>query len=179
VQSTRRIKKYEMTGSENITYQSAYSRFFFTRTDAYYSGTVRTTPCICSHYQSIHDGRATDDIPNESIYVATADNKTAFNVKTTDFTDATDFKSYLQQQYANGTPVTIWYILTTAQRGIVNEPLMKIGTYVDSLTTSIPCTAGENSIDVQTTVAPSEVTATFEGWHSVQSVHERENGQWD
>lgn len=49
----------------------------------------------------------------------------------------------------------------------------------DSLTTSIPCTAGSNSFDVDTTVAPSEVTATFEGWHPVSAAHERENGQWD
>jgi len=40
-------------------------------------------------------------------------------------------------------------------------------------------TAGENSFDVDTTVAPSEVTAGFSGWHPVSGVHERENGQWD
>jgi hypothetical protein len=91
----------------------------------------------------------------------------------------TDFKAYLAAQYAAGTPVTIWYMLATPETAVVNEPLMKIGDYADSLTTSIPCTAGENTIDVQTTVAPSEVTATFEGWHPVANVHERENGQWD
>jgi hypothetical protein len=48
----------------------------------------------------------------------------------------------------------------------------------DSLTTSIPCTAGSNTLDVQTTVQPSEVAAGFSGWHPVQNVHERENGQW-
>jgi hypothetical protein len=56
---------------------------------------------------------------------------------------------------------------------------MKIGSYSDSLTTSIPVTAGSNTLDVQTTVAPSEVTAGFSGWHPVSAAHERENGQWD
>jgi hypothetical protein len=48
----------------------------------------------------------------------------------------------------------------------------------DSLSTSIPCTAGENTLDVQTTVQPSEVMATFEGWHPVSSAHERSGGAW-
>lgn len=49
----------------------------------------------------------------------------------------------------------------------------------DSITATVSCTAGENSIDVQTTIAPSEITANYHGWHPVSAVHERENGQWD
>jgi hypothetical protein len=89
------------------------------------------------------------------------------------------FKTWLADEYSAGHPVILYYVLTTPQTGVVNEPLQKIGTYADSLTTSIPCTAGENSFDVDTTVAPSEVTATFEGWHAVSAAHERDNGQWD
>jgi len=39
-------------------------------------------------------------------------------------------------------------------------------------------TAGETTLAVDTTVQPSEVTATYEGWHT-GTVHERENGSWD
>jgi hypothetical protein len=70
-------------------------------------------------------------------------------------------------------------MLATPETAVVNEPLMKIGDYADSLTTSIPCTAGENTLDVQTTVAPSEVTATFEGWHPVANVHEKSRNLFD
>lgn len=180
VETTRKIKKYEMTGNEDIIYQSAYSRFYFLVDDAYYSGTVRTTPCICSHYQSIHDGRTIDDVPNESIYIVTGDNnKTSFNIKTTDYTTATDFKTYLASQYVAGTPVTIWYVLATPTTGIVNEPLRKIGDYADTVSgISIPVTAGANTIDIDTTLKPSEVSVNYKGWHPVQSVHEAENGAW-
>jgi hypothetical protein len=109
------------------------------------------------------------------VYLVTSGTGVAFQMagaKDT-FTNISSWKSYLQQQYAAGTPVTIWYILATPQTAIVNEPLMKIGDYADSLTTSIPCTAGENTLDVQTTVQPSEVTAGFSGWHPVSAIHEK------
>lgn len=169
VETTRKIKKLVLTGEESYTYQSAYSRFYFTLTDAYYSGTTRTTPCYCSHYQSIYDGRGIYDVPNESIYISTANNLTAFNIKTTDYTSETDFKAYLAQQYAAGTPVTVWYVLATEETGIVNEPLMKIGDYADSVSVAnIPTTAGSQTFDVDTTLKPSEVDLTYHGWHRTE-----------
>lgn len=178
VQTTRKIKKLVLTGEEYITYQPEYSHFFFTRPDAYYSGTVRTTPCDCSHYQSIYDGRAIEDIPNQSIYVTMA-HETAFHIKTTDFTDATDFKSYLAAQYAAGTPVTVWYVLAIPETAVVNEPLRKIGDYADEVSgISIPTIAGANTISVDTTVQPSEITVNYEGWHPVQSVPIYPDSSW-
>ena len=74
-----------------------------------------------------------------------------------------DFKSYLQQQYAAGTPVTIWYILSEPTTSIVNEPLMKIGTYADTLTVTdqdvtITPAVGNDTITVDTTLPPSKFT---------------------
>lgn len=100
-------------------------------------------------------------------------------IKDDTYTSTVDFKSYLQQQYAAGTPVTVWYVLSSATTGIVNEPLCKIGDYADTLSTSIPTTDGANVIDVGTTLKPSEVSANYHGWHTVASAHERESGQWD
>lgn len=95
------------------------------------------------------------------------------------FTNSSVWKAYLQQQYAAGTPVTIWYVLATEETAVVNEPLMKIGDYADSLSgISVTTTAGANTLDVDTTVKPSEVTATFNGWHPVSAAHERDNGAW-
>lgn len=48
--------------------------------------------------------------------------------------DASEFKTWVAQQYTNGTPVTIWYVLSEPQTGIVNEPLAKIGDHADELT---------------------------------------------
>ena len=89
------------------------------------------------------------------------------------------FKSWLATQYANGTPVTVWYVLTTPETAAVNEPLQKIGDYADILSnaTAIPTTEGANSITVDTTVQPSEFTATWTGWHD-SSVKEWDGSDW-
>lgn len=43
----------------------------------------------------------------------------------------------------------------------------------------IPITAGGNTLSVDTTVQPSEVTVNYKGWHPVKDVHEHESGAWD
>ena len=98
------------------------------------------------------------------------------------YTTAEAMQEYFAQQYASGNPVEVWYVLASPETGIVNEPLMRLTTssnvYADSLTTSIATTDGTNSLSVETTVQPSEVTATYKGWHPVADVHERGNGAW-
>ena len=80
--------------------------------------------------------------------------------------------------HAAGTPVTVWYVLATPETAVVNEPLMKIGNYTDEVSNvSIPVTAGGDTLSVDTTVQPSEVTVNYKGWHPA-IVHERENGVW-
>jgi len=58
-------------------------------------------------------------------------------------------------------------MLVTPETGIVNEPLMKIGDYANTVSnaTAILTTEGANSITVDTTVQPSEFTATWTGRH--------------
>lgn len=88
-----------------------------------------------------------------------------------------NWKQWLVDQYSNGTPVIVWYRLATPTTGIVNEPLMKIGDYADSISnaTAIPTTDGANSITVDTTVQPSEFTATWTGWHNASVKEKSEN----
>jgi hypothetical protein len=73
-----------------------------------------------------------------------------------------DFKAWIAQQYTNGTPVTVWYVLATPETAVVNEPLMKIGDYADTLSKAqagveIPTARGTNTLDVLTDVKPSEI----------------------
>jgi hypothetical protein len=86
-----------------------------------------------------------------------------------------DLKTYLSSN-----PITIWYVLATPETAAVNEPLMKIGTYADTLSnaTAIPTTDGANTITVDTTVQPSEFTATWTGWHNA-TVQEWDGSQWN
>jgi hypothetical protein len=71
-----------------------------------------------------------------------------------------------------------YYVLRQTETATVNEPLMKIGTYADSISgVSIPTTDGANTITVDTTVQPSEFTATWTGWHD-SSVKEWDGSDW-
>ena len=81
-------------------------------------------------------------------------------------TTVSDFQTYLQQQYAAGTPVTIWYVLATPETAVVNEPLMKISTYADTLSkaqagVAIPTNNGSTTLDVLTAVKPSNVSIKY------------------
>ena len=123
---------------------------------------VRLTKLFCTHYQNISDGRPLANVPDNSIYTGGGTDGQIVFIKTTDYTTVADFKSYLASQYAAGTPVTVWYVLATDQTGIVNEPLMKIGEYADTLSmeqanVEIPTARGTNTLDVLTDVKPSEI----------------------
>jgi hypothetical protein len=60
---------------------------------------------------------------------------------------ADDFKSYVAAQYANNTPVTIWYILATPTTETVTVP-------------TIATAKGSNTLTVDTTLPPYEVSIT-------------------
>lgn len=182
VESTRQIKKYEITGLEDWTVRAGTpeNEFFCERQDVNFINNA----AICSHYSNQDSGSFADlQDKHFLVRVGSSGDKTYFGIRDSSYPSnnegAAQLKGYLRQQYANGTPVTVWYVLETPTTGIVNEPLMKIGDYADSLTTSIPTTDGANALSVDTQVQPSEVTANYHGWHPVQSAHERDSGQWD
>lgn len=165
VQTTRKIKKLVFTGEEHLWfYDSDYTRFGISILDMYVYNT-RLSTVICSHYPCIDDGRAIGDVPNNTVY-ATKSTPNRFFVKTGNYTSITDFKTYLAQQYAAGTPVTVWYVLATPETAVVNEPLMKIGEYADSMSRAqtgidIPTVIGQNTLDVLTTVKPSSMSIEY------------------
>lgn len=118
VPTVRRIKKLVFDGTEAWNTGSINLYLII---DGYGIG-VPYSKALCTHAQ------------NSSI------NNTggAIFMKMSDFppiSTARDFKSYLTAQYAAGTPVTIWYVLKTPETTISNEPLCKISTYADELTT--------------------------------------------
>lgn len=173
VQSTRQIQKLVLTGQETIDVTGDGS-FYIEAIRNYL--VAEAIICECTHYQAI---------ANTSI-APTGNNIICFNsmynfrrmyIRDTNYSTAADFQSYLQAQYAAGTPVTLWYVLATATTGTVNEPLMKIGDYSDSISNavSIPTTDGANTVTIDTTVQPSEFSATWTGWHDA-SVQEYQGG---
>lgn len=155
VQSTRRIKKLVLTGEEEWqNYGQVPNAYRLSISGIQSIG----NPAICSHFVNSPISKITSGmftVGSTWIYIRYAD-----------VTDLADFKAYLAAQYANGTPVTVWYVLANPATGIVNEPIRKIGDYVDSVSGTGLATSGTaQEFDVGTTLKPSEVDMTYHGWH--------------
>ena len=174
VPTTRRVKKLVLTGNEPTW--TEYSSHIYRITINGYLRIVGVTLGICSHYNSVVSaGTITaDTVSNNSftfLVSSSGNNYVYFRDDTINSVNA--LKAYMSEQYAAGTPVTVWYVLATEETATVNEPLMRIGDYADTLSNvSIPVTAGGDTLSVGTTVQPSEVTVNYKGWHPVQNVHE-------
>ena len=162
VRTTRRIKKLVLTGNESWhIYNNSY---YITVNDYYRMYDIGSHLSACSHYPNeqkpnlseMHYGLG--GIVDGQTHTRWNGN-IVFNPSPT-ISSLTDWKSYLAAQYAAGTPVTIWYVLAEPETGIVNEPLMKIGDYADTVSmeqaeVSIPTNKGSTTLDVDTTIKPS------------------------
>lgn len=158
VQTVRRVKKLVLTGEETEwTYPSAgVARIALT------SESVKTTGINNAPISTHYIGRFSDS--NGSIRILSDATKLNI-VDTVNATDSTTWTTYLADQYAAGTPVTIWYVLATPETGIVNEPLCKIGDYADELHSedagvTIPTAKGSNTLTVETDLQPSSMSVT-------------------
>lgn len=156
VQTTRRIKKLVLTGEENW---GGYTGKVSTFTTS--MAMSRDNAGICSHYTPV---MTTEFDVNTGFYVG---NSALLIISDTRFTDLSDFKAYLAQQYAAGTPVTIWYVLAEPTTGIINEPLRKIGDYADTVSyeqagVQIPTLHGNTVIDVETELKPSQMYIKYQ-----------------
>lgn len=179
VQSTRKIKKLVLTGeetwymnSEVSTEDTIYMYTISIPQKTYVSGFA-----ICSHFKYKNAYVILDE---NGFHLLSGYGGLRIRIMRTIASTSADFKAYLAQQYANGTPVTVWYVLATETTGIVNEPLRKIGDYADEVSDiSIPVTAGGDTLSVDTQVQPSEVSVNYKGWHPVVDVYEYTNGAWD
>jgi hypothetical protein len=150
-----------LTGDENWGVNNNTKVFYCDISQALLVDDVLTS--ACTHYVASK---------NKSNYAYLSDNSCCIRwnlstlwIRNTARSDVDDFKSYLQQQYAAGTPVTVWYVIEEPETGIVNEPLHKIGDYADTVSmaqagVTIPTVAGTNTLTVDTTVQPSNVSIT-------------------
>lgn len=171
VQSTRQIKKLVLTGEEDWKYSTSSQAHWVANVPNDYDNTLSSQiTTVCTHYKCIRNDAGLIGMVNGDLRLyakSTSPVAHELYIKDTTYTSAADFKAYLAQQYANGTPVTVWYVLATPTTGIVNEPLRKIGNYADSITgLTIPTTGTAEQFDIDTTLKPSEVELTYTGWHS-------------
>lgn len=165
VQTTRRIKKLVLTGEETMYVSGGDKNRTVAQilVDEYFKGAVIgycnilkwKSSYVTTDYNRIVLGNYPSTEPTRVFYLSLANSllpEASLN----------GIKTYLKQQYAAGTPVTIWYVLAEPETGILNEPLMKIGDYADTISkeqagVSISTTAGSTTLDVETTIKPSNV----------------------
>ena len=139
---TRRIKKLVLTGTEQMWNQStAYpGGYYFPWASQGVNGT-RGLRFICSHARCV--GKLSDYI-NGTCF---SDGSCNIRIMESNST-LQDWKTYLAQQYANGTPVTVWYVLATPVTEQITFP-----------TLPTPVT-GTNTLTVDTSLPPSKTKIT-------------------
>ena len=164
VRTVRKIRKLVLTGDEE--WFLSYGSFRLVL-----SGYLRERGWIpiCSHYKGIDFVSGGDSLRNGEIaFLLSGSGNNFMYICDSSFATVDAWKSYLAAQYTAGTPVTVWYVLATEQTGIVNEPLCKIGDYADELhstdaAVTISTVKGSNTLTVDTTLQPSEMSITYRG----------------
>jgi hypothetical protein len=151
------VKKLVLDGTENWSMRTDGTHVFY----LVVSGMRTFSQCVASHYKFVPTS-----IPanlNSGEITTYLGQGVAIWTKNDGIESVNDYKYWLAQQYAAGTPVTVWYVLETPETGIVvNEPLMKIGNYADTVSKAqagvqIPTNNGTTVIDVDTELKPSEI----------------------
>lgn len=160
VQTTRRVKKLVLTGTEAFSYNSGTLTYTL---DVSCLGGTGILTALSSHYLGVNNVSAFSSMTDKA--VCERANGEQIWIRDTDITSVADFKAFLAAQYAAGTPVTIWYVLASPETSIVNEPLQKISTYADTISSTqagieIPTINGTNTLTTSTTVLPSNIEAT-------------------
>lgn len=120
---TRRIKKLVLTGTDkdgnsNVTAQ----------------GVIFITPmtklknaenAYCTHFKYVNQNQGSDMPSNSFTTSGGAGISLWFK---TNYASVADFKSYLAAQYAAGTPVTVWYVLSEPEVSTITVPSGLAGT---------------------------------------------------
>ncbi len=167
VQTERKIQKLVFDGTET-GWRKGSTFFFNQELSPDYLRARDSITCMCSHYPTYQQVGSGADIPEGYCSFCYSSKVQRFYIKDNNFATLEDFTTYLAQQYANGTPVCIWYVLATPETAVVNEPLMRIGDYADTVSmeqagVSIPTADGSTTLDVETTVKPSEIYIKYKG----------------
>ena len=170
VPTVRRIRKLVLTGEEmGWSTVSGNAPYYIALPDIVQTSDRNIVLFMATHYLAVPNNASWSSYTACVSWVFSVDTSTkGLLFRDTSQSTLDDFKTYLARQYANGTPVTIWYVLATPTTSIVNEPLCKIGTYADELSSTdagvtIPTTKGQNTLTVDTDLQPSKMTITYRG----------------
>ena len=149
--ATRNIYKLVLTGSETGWRSSADVYFNQEITPDYLRAPNKNT-LLCTHYQSINQVSSASAVGDGQCSLYNTSGSQRLYFRDSSISSLDDFKQFLADQYAAGTPVTVWYVLATAQTESFTAP-------------TIPTSGSPQTFDVDTTLKPSEVSLTYHGWH--------------
>lgn len=175
-QTTRRIKKLVLTGEETWQTSTAGAS---TRIFTVLSNCMSLSPAVCTDFKY---NSAIVGYPRVNEFVINSTSSLIFGISLDDFADLNAWKAFLAQQYANGTPVTVWYVLAEPETAVINEPLRKIGDYADTIdstqtTAQIPTSANSTTISWGGQgLTPSQFDSIQE-WVDIPT-YTRVNGEW-
>lgn len=160
-QTVRRIRKLVLTGNEDWLYIASDTLPYF-RFKVGNANTVIQNMIISTHLPQSEITTLTTAV-GVDIRNISSQNAAFINLRASELgADVPSCKAYLAAQYADGTPVVVWYVLAATETAIVNEPLVKIGDYADELSSTdagvqIPTVQGENTLTVDTELKPSRI----------------------
>jgi hypothetical protein len=105
---TRRVGVKVLDGTENWAAKDQYGRTSISVNDLYYE-MPRRVKALCSHFENLHNEEAITDVTVGQFYIAPT-KSIYFHISQT---TTNDFKTWLADQYAAGTPVIVVYPLAT------------------------------------------------------------------
>jgi hypothetical protein len=148
---TRRIKKLVLDGTED--WQKWGDSYIVNISSGYQFGST----ALSTHYA----WNATMPRVNEQFSIVN------YKVWIRDDSQSTlaDFTTFLAQQYTNGTPVTVYYVLRTPTTESVTAP-------------TIPTSSGFSNIEIGTNLAPSKFEYDLGKMFMPQVEKVRQNGEW-
>lgn len=136
----RTVKKIVLTGEEDyLRYNAEYPRCFLEISGGDFTNGAITV--CCSHYQARQNGGLSTVVsyPSGSIAWRTALNQ--LTIIDSSITSVDEFKAFLREQYAAGTPVCIWYTLSSDESEDMELPVLipKYGLNTLSVNTTLAC----------------------------------------
>ena len=177
---TRHIKKLLLTGEENwseLPRASGYRFRLSLSPTGVQSDTTVGVKSYCSHLKIVETGYT---YRNDNAYTISDESILVTSLGTTD--RLADWKQFLADQYAAGTPVILWYTLETAETSSITVPAGLSGT-VEGYTTQTgaptpinPIYPTANTVTMWANYTPQKYSGT--AWQAATGQPEQYNGGW-
>lgn len=125
---TRKIYKFILDGTEDWKVLSSdNSKYYLDYLENDYLRASLQVTYMCTHYIPYEQTVSATLVPNLKMSMSSGTAQRLY-IADSNFTTTDQFKTYLQQQYAAGTPVCVWYVLATPTTETITVPSGLSGT---------------------------------------------------